>query len=383
MAKGRASPANALSFNAPAATTTPTPVAAVLLDCRDLHAYHGTYLVRWSTRMNQRLILISSVLLSVVNAVLADPTTAPAKPPMLWADTTHLGRPFSKDPYVIRFKNQYLMYFSLPGIENGNSMSGWSIGIAQSTDLINWKTVGQLLPAQVCDKKGLAAPGARIIDGKVHLFYQTYGNGKHDAICHAISEDGVHFDRDTSNPIFHPTGDWNCGRAIDAEVFPFNGKLLLYCATRDPSFTTQMIVVAAADLKSDFSRDAWRQVCDAPILKPELPWEQKCTEAPTICQRGTTLFMFYAGAYNNAPQQIGCASSTDGIHFKRLSDHPFFPNGKPGDWNSSESGHPGVFIDVDRQTYLFYQGNNDNGHTWLLSWIKIDWKNELPYPKSP
>lgn len=79
------------------------------------------------------------------------------------------------------------------------------------------------------------------------------------------------------------------------------------------------------------------------------------------CKRGDKLYMFYAGAYNNAPQQIGVAESEDGIVWKRLSEEPFLRNGKPGEWNSSESGHPHIFTDSDGRTYLFYQGNNDNG----------------------
>jgi len=47
----------------------------------------------------------------------------------------------------------------------------------------------------------------------------------------------------------------------------------------------------------------------------------------------------------------------------RVSEHPCLPVGKPGEWNSSESGHPGAFVDTDGRTYLFYQGNSDNGQT--------------------
>ena len=58
-----------------------------------------------------------------------------------------------------------------------------------------------------------------------------------------------------------------------------------------------------------------------------------------------TLYMFYAGAYNNRPQQIGLAISTDGIHWKKVSNKPFLSNGDPGTWNSCESGHPHIFKD--------------------------------------
>jgi hypothetical protein len=224
----------------------------------------------------------------------------------------------------------------------------------------------------------LCAPCAKAIDGEVHLFYQTYGNGAKDAICHAVSQDGIHFVKDPTNPIFHPIGDWNAGRAIDAEFVEFQSRRLLYAATRDPAMKIQMVIGAEADPQKGFGRGAWRMLAGAPLLKPELPWEQDCIEAPSIVVRRDTLFMFYAGAYNNAPQQIGCARSKDGIHWDRTSPQPLLPNGKPGEWNSSESGHPGAFVDDDGQTYLFFQGNNDGGQTWLLSFVKIGWKDDIP-----
>jgi sucrose-6-phosphate hydrolase SacC (GH32 family) len=294
---------------------------------------------------------------------------------MLWGDESRLGRPFSKDPSVIRFGGRYLLYFSLPG----QGRHGWGVGIAESRNLIDWHTVGELAADQPYEAKGIAAPGARVIDGEVHLFYQTYGNGPGDAICHAVSKDGLQFTKDASNPVFHPTGSWNAGRAIDAEVAHFKGRWFLYAATRDPAMKRQMVVGAVAAEGNGFGRDAWKMALDAPLLAPSLPWEQDCIEAPTVVEHAGTLFMFYAGAYNNAPQQIGLARSEDGIHWKRVSTEPFLPAGKPGAWNSSESGHPGVFVDDDGQTYLFYQGNPDKGRTWLLSFVRIGWRDGLPY----
>lgn len=300
-------------------------------------------------------------------------------PQMMYGDTSRVGIPHSKDPSVVRFGGRYLMYYSIPPYKD-NPQSGWNIGIAESHDLVHWDKVGELTPAPGADyeKKGLCAPGALVRKGVVHLFYQTYGNGPKDAICHASSTDGIHFERDASNPIFHPTGDWNCGRAIDAEVFYFKGKYYLYFATRDKDFKKQMVGVATAPKHTDFSRKDWTQASGAPILSPELPWEGECIEAPSIARRGKKLFMFYAGAYNNAPQQIGVAVSTDGIHWTRLFTEPFVANGKPGEWNSSESGHPGIFTDDDGRTYLFYQGNNDRGRTWYLTQTEVFWKGGKP-----
>ncbi|MDQ3812380.1 MAG: glycoside hydrolase, partial [Armatimonadota bacterium] len=150
--------------------------------------------------------------------------------PMRYADTAR-GRPLSKDPSVVFFQGQYFLYYSLGPWTNGltpppNVNNGWTIGIATSDDLTHWTKAGELLPAGDYEKQGLCAPGARVWNGKVHLFYQTYGNGPRDAICHATSEDGIAFTRDASNPIFSPHGSWTSGRAIDAEAFPFGDRLL-------------------------------------------------------------------------------------------------------------------------------------------------------------
>jgi predicted GH43/DUF377 family glycosyl hydrolase len=296
---------------------------------------------------------------------------------MLFADTSR-GRPFSKDPAVVHFLGQYWMYYSIPPFSDGRADDGWAIGIATSPDLEAWTVVGAISPAADYERKGLCAPGAIVLDGKLHLFYQTYGNWATDAICHAESTDGLTFTRDASNPVVRAHGDWTSGRAIDADVVVHRGELLLYFATRDPEMKVQMLGVAAAPLGSGYARDTWTQRCTASILKPELPWEMACIEAPALCAHDGRLFMFYGGAYNNSPQQVGVAVSEDGIAWQRLSDQPFLPNGAPGTWNQCESGHPFFFHAPDGRDYLFFQGDDDYGKSWYLSKVEIGWQNGLP-----
>ena len=59
----------------------------------------------------------------------------------------------------------------------------------------------------------------------------------------------------------------------------------------------------------------------------------------------------------------------------------FLPNGKPGEWNASESGHPHIFLDENGKTHLFFQGNNDNGKTWFISNIEVFWNEKGPFLK--
>lgn len=296
---------------------------------------------------------------------------AQKKPIMYFTDSAS-GNPVAKDPKIISFQNKYWMYYSIPGKD-----TGWYIGIATSNDLINWDKVAEIKPAADYEKNGLCAPGAIVRGDTVHLFYQTYGNGPKDAICHAYSTDGINFTRNTTNPIFSPKGDWTCGRAIDAEVVTFKGKYLLYFATRDKGFNIQKQGVASAPLSTNFNRDDWTQLADSSILEPSSLWEKNCVEGASCVAKGDYLYMFYAGAYNNEPQQIGVARSKDGMNWERMSDSPFLTNGKLGSWNSAESGHPDVFKDKNGDYWLFYQGNNTgDGKSWYLSNLKLNWKGD-------
>jgi predicted GH43/DUF377 family glycosyl hydrolase len=300
------------------------------------------------------------------------------KPEMMYADSSRRGKPWSKNPHVIRFNGRYLMYTSVLPVEGSNSRE---IEITESQDLIHWKNVGMMRIEEAYEKNGISAPGVLVINGKVHVFYQTYGNGVNDALCHAVSENGIsNFKRNPSNPIFNPDGEWNCGRAIDAEVFFYKNKYFLYYATRDPEMKIQMQGVATAPANTDFSRNDWTHHSkEEPILKPELPWEGECIEAASIIERNGKLYMFYGGGYNNWPQQIGVAESNDGISWQRLSDTPLLSNGKQGEWNSSESGHPHIFEDIDGTTFLFFQGNDDHGNTWFISKVEIGWNEKGPF----
>ena len=329
-------------------------------------------------------LLLAFLFVAPLRAQVSPP--APVHPRVYFSDTSRLGRPFAKDPSVIEFHGKYFMYYSLPpklGTSDSDhgEQTGYGIGIAVSRDLLHWEKAGELMPVQEVERNGIVAAGARVILGQIHVFYQTYGRGAQDAICHATSTDGIHFIHDPTNPVYRPTHmAWSVGRAIDAEVYldGASGKAYLYFATRDPAMRRQMLGVAEADLASSFAAGTWTDVSiDGPMLAPDLPWEQLCIEAPSVVKHGDTLYLFYGGAYNNYPQQIGLATSKDGVHWTRNSQEPFLANGAPGTWNSSESGHPGV-LSTHGKTYLFYQGNSDHGKTYWISMVRLVWKHGNP-----
>ncbi len=292
------------------------------------------------------------------------------KLPMLYRDDSRKGHPYAKDPSVVSFNDAYYMYYSIPP-GNDPGQEGWNIGIAKSDDLDRWEKVGEIHPEAEYESKGLCAPEAQVVDGKIHLFYQTYGNGPKDAICHAVSADGLVFERNTTNPIFAPTGDWNAGRAIDADVFVKGDSIYLFWATRDKAYKQQLLGVSVAPLSGEFKRNSWKQISQKPLLQPELPWEMNCIEAASVFEDHGKYYMFYAGAYNHEGQQIGLAVSEDLVTWKRVSSQPVLPRGDKKAWNSTESGHPGVLVQDDGIKWLFYQGNPDHGFSYYLSKIKF------------
>ena len=132
-------------------------------------------------------------------------------------------------------------------------------------------------------------------------------------------------------------------------------------------------------MRSDFGREAWTDLSVAgPALAPELAWERDCIEAPALCVREGRLVAFYAGGYNNEPQQLGVATSPDGVVWTRMSEQPWLTNGRPGEWNSSESGHPGLLQTKDGASHLFFQGNDDDGHTWRIAGLRLAWDGLFP-----
>lgn len=291
----------------------------------------------------------------------------------------------TKDPSVVEFKGRYIMYHSLQRADGT-----WSCAAAESSNLLNWKDRGTLDLKVPSGKVGAAAPDALVHNGEVHLFFQSYGGSGTDKILYAHSADGVAFEQDPVEPIAYPTdGDWNNGRAIDAEPQIVGDELFVYWATRDPRGRVQMVGLSRAPLDADWSDPAsyTHASTEGAVLAPTVPteldpedldlgWEQQCIEAPTLLEHKGLYYMFYAGAYNNSPQQIGVAVSRDGVKYRRLfGGRPILGPGPKGSWNASESGHPGVFVHSDGDAYLFYQGDNHpDGIAWHLSMVPIRWK---------
>lgn len=297
----------------------------------------------------------------------------------LYTDFSRQEFPYAADPHVLEFKGNYYLYYTAPPLMDGaKKLKGWRIGIARSKDLQTWVKVGEIQPTEWYEYRGISTPFAMIKDDKIHLFYQTYGDDQLNVVLHAISEDGIEFEKDTNNPVFVAKGDYTTGSATFVDISDFNTRYKMFYSTRDPKTGEDFITVASAPIVTTMSHKEWMQDGDSAVLRPMYPWEGKSITSPSVIKKNKVYYMFYAGARHNGPQQIGVASSVDGIFWTRLSNKPFFTNGDVGKWNYNESGNPQILQASNGKTYLFFQGNSDMKSSYI-SYVEVGWTKDGPY----
>lgn len=297
----------------------------------------------------------------------------------LYADLSRREFPYAADPHVIEFDGYYYLYYTAPPlVENLNQLKTWRIGIARSKDMESWVKVGEVIPSEWYEFRGITTPYVKVVGKEIHMIYQTYGDDELNVVLHAISKNGIEFEKDTNNPVFVAKGGFTTGSAVDVEVADFRTRYKMYYSTRDPKTGQDVITVASAPIVTTFSHKEWTQEVDSAILRPMYPWEGRCVTSPSVIKHKDTYYMFYAGASRNGPQQIGVASSLDGIFWKRLSNKPFLANGDVGTWNYNESGKPHIFKTKSGKTYLFFQGNNDLQSSYI-SHVEVGWNNKGPF----
>jgi hypothetical protein len=87
--------------------------------------------------MNKIIFILIITLFSLVSIWAQQPGNLPA---MYYGDTVRTGVPFSKDPHVIWFQGQYLMYYSVPGFtDKVDNQYGWGLPLPKVPTLFAGK----------------------------------------------------------------------------------------------------------------------------------------------------------------------------------------------------------------------------------------------------
>ncbi len=118
----------------------------------------------------------------------------------------------------------------------------------------------------------------------------------------------------------------------------------------------------------------WTKSASNPVLDlgSAGSWDDQLVNNPCVIYDGTTYKMWYAGYKTN--YQIGYATSSDGINWTKYSGNPVLTLGSPGSWEDTYVYHPTVIFNGTsyEMWYTGYNGTNEqigyatssDGITW-------------------
>lgn len=146
-------------------------------------------------------------------------------------------------PYVLFNNNQYKMWYGAYGPIDG--ASSWRIGYATSSDGIGWnKYSNPILTAnKLWEGPSVASPQIIVENNIYHMFYHASGG-----IGHAVSSDGIYWQKDPDNPILTPgPADFDSRRLLNPFVIKGDGIYYLYYTGEGWDYKWQIGLATSSD----------------------------------------------------------------------------------------------------------------------------------------
>lgn len=107
------------------------------------------------------------------------------------------------EPTIVKYDNKYYLWYN--SFESGKE--NYKIRVASSEDGINWTKHAEpvLVGTNDWEKAGVTDPAVIYHDGKFRMFYGGWGTPKSFRIGYAESEDGIHWDKPSNQPLSLPS----------------------------------------------------------------------------------------------------------------------------------------------------------------------------------
>jgi len=215
------------------------------------------------------------------------------------------------DPGVAKFGN---MWYMVTTSADGTAATG-AFPIRASADLVNWTVVGQVFPPHGVPswtKSDYWAPEIHHVNNKYHVYYsarEAYFLGRLGiGVAVADSPEGPYTDLGT--PFILGSGPSDLGGAIDGHFFAdTDGRLyFLWKVNQFPPFSQATLKIRELSA----SGMAWAAGSEErTLIKPDLPWEGDCVEAPWMVKRGEEYFLFYSAEHTfGTHYAVGVARSS-------------------------------------------------------------------------
>lgn len=134
------------------------------------------------------------------------------------------GSSSGSGPYAIYKDNTYTLWFTAP--DTGK----WSIGVATSTDGLNWNLFQSnpvITPNSTLGELSIGAPSVIYKDSQYHIYYTVNQNGT-NIIKHRVSSDGFDWSDNTETVLLPGSAaDWDSTLG-DVSVLDHDGRLYMY-----------------------------------------------------------------------------------------------------------------------------------------------------------
>lgn len=211
------------------------------------------------------------------------------------------------------------------------------------------------------DSKEIGRPAIVRAQGSFHMWYSGVDSRREHHIGHANSADGVHWTRNPRNPVFGPErrNRWEELGVLHPSVL-FDGVLLGMWYVGHGERGSMAIGYATSTDGVNWARHNENPVFCA---DSDLPWEKSGLAQPCVLFDGESFWMWYVGEAISAYSRrtcIGCATSPDGVCWRRLHERPVLEPGRQGTWDAKGVFEPTVVL-ANRRFHMWYSGLDELG----------------------
>lgn len=239
-----------------------------------------------------------------------------------------------------------------------------SVAVVTSTDGVHWSMPEICIsprPSAFGREDDINRPAVVKKDGIYHMWYTgQHKPGEADGtsdLFHAISTDGVHFERTGEEPVFSPAEPWE-KQAVMCPSVLWNEKRRLYRMWYSAGEQYEPNAIGYAESEDGIH---WKRLSNQPIFAadPSSIWECHKVTACQVFEHDGWHWMFYIGFRNEDYAQIGIARSRDGIsHWERSPLNPIIAP-DTGSWDGEACYKPFVLFEGN-QWMLWYNGRKGN-----------------------
>jgi predicted GH43/DUF377 family glycosyl hydrolase len=278
-------------------------------------------------------------------------------------------------PCVLKAGDVYYMYYV--GEHNAGGAEDYTIALATSPDGVTWTKVTDPQPVLAKGVPG-AWDDAKLLfpcvvkDGDTwHMWYV----GKHDgdngsvlAIGHATAPDGLHWTKDSANPVIERTGTgWEANSVGTCWVIKDGDTWKMWYAGQDASGKCR--IGYATTSNPDGAN--WTRWAGNPIFERDSTdnWDADDVHDMYVLKIAENDWrMWFHGQDDGwgGTQEIGIAESSDGIHWTEIEDNPVYygsANGGDGsgDWECAGVGYRFCVLKVGDEYWAWYSAHTDHG----------------------